>query len=92
MKDIAASFRILYPGMATDGIYLVEGLHAAYEDHYHGGLGRSETFIELCKVLIDELNAQYTRGALPETKFSKTTLSIYFYNSVLVSSGERADG
>ena len=70
--------------MATDGIYLVEDLHAAYEDHYHGGSGRSETFIELCKGLIDELNAQYTRGALPETEFSKTTLSIHFKNSIVV--------
>jgi hypothetical protein len=68
------------------------GFAPAYEDYYHGGLGRSETFIELCKGLIDEPNAQYTRGALPETEFSKTTLSIYFYNSVVVSSGERADG
>jgi len=34
--------------------------------------------------LIDELNATHTRGAVPETEFSKTTISMHIYDSVAV--------
>ena len=40
--------------------------------------------MELCKHLIDELNADHTRGALPPTPFSKTTLSMHFYDSMAI--------
>ncbi len=38
----------------------------------------------MCKDLIDELNADHSRGMLPPTGFSKTTLSMHFYDSVVV--------
>lgn len=84
MEDIAASFRCLYPRMAADGVYMVEDLHTAYWEEYGGGLRRSGSFIELCKDLVDELNAQHSRGVVAETEFSKTTLSMHFYDSVVV--------
>ena len=63
---------------------MVEDLHAAYWDEYGGGLRRKESFMERCKDLIDELNAEHTRGALGETDFSRSTLSMHFYDSVVV--------
>jgi hypothetical protein len=84
MNDIISSFSFLYPRIDRNGIYMVEDLHTSYWDEYQGGLGRDGTFIETCKALIDELNAEHTRGALPETAFSKTTLSMHFYDSVVV--------
>jgi hypothetical protein len=47
-------------------------------------LRKPSTFIELCKNLIDELNADHTRGALPATEFTNSTLSMHFYDSVIV--------
>jgi hypothetical protein len=38
--------------------------------------------MELCKGLLDELNADHTRGALPPTEFTRTTMSMHFYDSV----------
>ena len=84
MSHVVASFSTLYPQVAKSGIYMVEDLHTAYWDEYEGGLRKSSIFIELCKSLIDELNADHTRDALPPTDFTKSTLSMHFYDSVAV--------
>ena len=63
MSHIHASFSILYPQLPRNGVYLVEDLHTAYWPEYEGGLKRQESFIETCKGLIDELNADHSRGA-----------------------------
>ena len=73
MSHIAASFGYLYPRTAPDGVYVVEDSHTAYWDEYGGGLRRPGTFIELCKGLIDELNADWSRDALPPTDFTRAT-------------------
>jgi hypothetical protein len=84
MRDISVSFAFLYPRLAKSGVYVVEDLHAAYWPEYDGGLGKPDTFIETCKQLIDELNADHTRGALQPTGFTRTTLSMHFYDSMVV--------
>ena len=82
MSHVTASFRYLYPRMASDGVYMVEDLHTAYWDEYEGGLRRPGSFIELCKNLLDELNADWTRSELPPTDFTRTTQSMHFYDSL----------
>jgi methyltransferase family protein len=84
MEHIAASFEFLYPRMDKNGVYLIEDLHTAYWEEYGGGLRRPESFIERCKTFIDALNADHSRGTVPVSAFSKTTLSIHFYDSVVV--------
>jgi hypothetical protein len=42
------------------------------------------TFIERCKDLLDELNADHARGALAPTEFIRSTLSMHFYDSAVV--------
>jgi SAM-dependent methyltransferase len=84
MSHITASFQFLYPLMLKNGVYLVEDLHTAYWDEYEGGLRKPATFIELCKNLIDELNADHSRGALPATEFTQNTFAMHFYDSVVV--------
>jgi SAM-dependent methyltransferase len=84
MSQIAASFAFLYPTLSKNGVYLVEDLHTAYWEDYEGGLRREGSFIERAKTLIDELNADHTRGQLPPTDFTRTTLSMHFYDSIVV--------
>lgn len=84
MSHVIASFAFLYPRVAKNGVYMVEDLHTAYWEEYEGGLRKPTTFIELSKNLIDELNADHSRGALAPTEFTKTTLSMHFYDSVTV--------
>jgi len=84
MSDVMASFDALYPAVVRNGVYLVEDLHTAYWDEYGGGVQRKGTFIERCKDLIDELNADHSRGALASTEFTANTHSMHFYDSVVV--------
>jgi hypothetical protein len=84
MRDLAASFHGLYPALSRNGVYLVEDLHTAYWDEYEGGLHRQGSFLEYGKHLIDELNADHSRGAVAATDFTQSTLSMHFYDSVLV--------
>ena len=84
MSDVAASFAALYPLVSRNGVYLVEDLHTAYWNEYEGGLRRIGSFIELSKELIDALNADHSRGALAPSEFTRSTLSMHFYDSVVV--------
>jgi SAM-dependent methyltransferase len=84
MAHVTSSFRYLYPRLSRTGVYLVEDMHTAYWEEYGGGLRRPGSFIELAKTLIDELNADHARGALAPTEFTATTLSMHFYDSIVV--------
>ena len=84
MRDVRAPFSYLYPRMSSVGVYLVEDLHTAYWEEYGGGLGQASTFIEYAKDLIDELNADHAHGSLQPTYFTASTLSMHFYDSVIV--------
>ena len=84
MSHITSTFQFLYPRMPKNGIYMVEDLHTAYWEEYEGGLRKPTTFIEVCKSLIDELNADHTRGALAPNEFTKSTMALHFYDSVVV--------
>jgi hypothetical protein len=83
MAHVIATFRHLYPRISPTGVYLVEDMHTAYWNEYGGGLRRPGTFIETAKLLVDELNAVHTRGALAPTEFTAATFSMSFYDSVI---------
>jgi len=76
--------RILYPRTSPNGVYIVEDLHTAYWDEFGGGLKREGTFVELCKSLIDELNAYHTREQVRVSEFTKLTLSMHSYDCMAV--------
>ncbi len=84
MEHVVGTFGFLYPRTAVDGVYFVEDLHTAYWDEFGGGLRREGSFIELCKGLLDALNADWSRGALPPTPFTRSTQSMHFYDSIAV--------
>lgn len=84
MQHVLASFSFLYDRTSPTGVYMVEDLHTAYWPEYGGGLRREGSFIEIAKGLIDELNADHSRDALVPTEFTRTTLSMHFYDLVCV--------
>jgi hypothetical protein len=84
MAHVNASFAALYPLVSRNGVYLVEDLHTAYWNEYGGGLRHSDSIIEYSKGLIDALNADHSRGALDPSAFTRSTLSMHFYDSVVV--------
>lgn len=84
MSDVTASFAYLYPRTSPTGVYMVEDLHTAYWDEFGGGVKHEGTFVELCKSLIDELNAYHTREQVPVSDFTKSTLSMHFYDCMVI--------
>jgi cephalosporin hydroxylase len=91
MDHVVASFRALYPRVDRNGVYLVEDLHTAYWPAFGGGVGRPGSFMELCKSLLDELNADISRDEVAPTAFTRSTLSMHFYDSMAVfERGQRA--
>jgi hypothetical protein len=82
MSHVNATFRFLYHRTDSRGVYAVEDMHTSYFPNYGGGLRREGTFIEMCKELIDELNA--ATGNTKVTDFTHSTLSMHFYDSVVV--------
>ncbi len=63
---------------------MLEDLHTAYWDDYGGGLRHTGSFIEICKGLIDELNADWTGDKLQPSEFTRSTLSMHFSDSMVV--------
>jgi SAM-dependent methyltransferase len=84
MSDVTETFRYLYSRMSPSGVYMVEDMHTAYWSDWGGGLHASTSFIEIAKSLIDELNADTSNGAVEPTAFTAETLSIHFYESLVV--------
>ena len=84
MAHVNASFAAPYPLVSRTGVYLVEDLHTAYWNEYGGGLRHSDSFIEYSKGSIDALNADDSRGALEPSAFTRSMLSMHFYDSVVV--------
>lgn len=84
MQHMSASFRHLYPRMDRNGVYIVEDMHTCYWPEFGGGLRREGSFMELCKSLLDALNADLSRGAVTPDAFTASTLSMHFYDSMAV--------
>jgi hypothetical protein len=84
MAATVATFRLLYPQVDRNGVYMVEDMHTAYWPEFGGGLQRDGSFIELAKGLIDELNADLSQGAVAPSAFTRSTLSMHFYDSQVV--------
>jgi hypothetical protein len=84
MEHIRKTFDYLYPTLSKNGIYIIEDLHTAYWEEYGGGWEKEDSFINVSKKFIDELNAEHSRGAVEQTFMTRNTLGISFYDSVIV--------
>jgi len=83
MDHVLATFEYLYPTIVRNGVYMIEDLHTAYRAKFGGGLGVKASFMEVTKRLIDELHADWTQGAVAETPFTRMTMSIHVYDSIV---------
>jgi len=84
MDHITQTFELLYPTISKNGVYIVEDLHTAYWPEYGGGKDKPDTFINISKQFIDDLNADHSRGQIEPTFMTRFTFSISYYDSVVV--------
>jgi hypothetical protein len=83
MSHMHSSFAKLYPLLPHNGVYMIEDTHTCYDPDFGGGLRNPASFMETCKGLIDELHADYI-GSPQATPFGLSTLSMHFYDSIVV--------
>jgi hypothetical protein len=74
------------PSLVHTRVYLCEDTHTSYmaaggEDQ---GWRHPDSFIEYCKGLIDEMHAWWEGDQLTPTQFTRTCVSMHFYDSVVV--------
>src|SRR5262245_39798052 len=60
MAQQIATFEELYPHIQPNGLYLCEDVHTSFLQPFGGGIGRSDTYLEYAKKLIDRLYAWYS--------------------------------
>lgn len=84
MNHMITSFELMYNRINNHGVYMVEDTHTCYWNEYEGGLKHPNSFIEFTKDKIDSLNASHTKGAMPISKFTKSTDYIAYYDSMVV--------
>jgi hypothetical protein len=62
----------------------VEDLHTAYWKEYGGDITDKNTFVNISKSFVDDLNAHHSRGVLKPNFITDNTFGISFYDSVIV--------
>jgi hypothetical protein len=80
-----ASFETLFPLLDGNGVYICEDTMTAYQrGYYEGGLGRKNTFIEVSKQVVDDINSDFHRGtpSLPEA--NRLIDGVHFYQGMIV--------
>ncbi len=83
MQHMITSFELMYGRVQPNGVYIVEDTHTCYWNEYGGGLKREGSFMEFVKNKLDEINAVYTKNAIPVTEFTRSTDCIACYDSIV---------
>jgi hypothetical protein len=93
MTQQIATFEELYLHIQPNGVYLCEDMHTSLWPEFGGGSGRSDTFLEYGKALVDRLSAWYScePEKLVVDAFTRSTHSMHFYDSVLVIEKRRME-
>jgi len=85
MDQQLKTFKVLFPILNEEGIYVVEDVESSYQNMYGGGPKRNGTFIEYSKNLIDKINANHSDFVtLKPNWHSKNIEFIHYYNNVVV--------
>ncbi len=85
MNHQIKAFVNLWDHVNENGCYLVEDTHTSYWNDFGGGKGRSGTFINFSKNLVDSIHAWYSEQAyFINDKYTKTLSSIHYYDSIVV--------
>ena len=86
MDQQIASFEVLYPALAVEGVYLCEDLHTSYQKPYGGGFRGRGTFIEYSKYFIDYLHTHYSAELQGPAirEFAAQTFGVHYYDSMIV--------
>lgn len=86
--DVMNSFSILFQHLKDDGVYIIEDLHTAYMQNYHGGITSPLNFVSIASRFVHDVNLQWISE--PYTPVTQNLKSMSFYDSMLVLEKEPA--
>lgn len=80
--DVMNSFSILFQHVKDDGVYIIEDLHTAYMQDYHGGITSPLNFVSIASRFAHDVNLQWI--SQPYQPVVRNLKSMSFYDSMLV--------
>lgn len=83
MSQQIISLEELYPALNNGGVYMIEDIHTSYMSSHGGGFNNSNSCIEYCKKLVDQINKR-TSLDIPHNIFSNDLTSLHFYEDIIV--------
>jgi hypothetical protein len=91
MEQQLVTLNALFPILSDRGTYLCEDVHTSYFPAYGGGLRQPETFVEIVKMLIDDMHSWYYAPLkdLAESYMANNLYSLSIYESIVVMEKRR---
>jgi hypothetical protein len=95
-EDVVKTFKVLFPLLRQDGIYVVEDTQTAYWPSWGGGIGNLQTSMAFFKGLVDGLNhVEYPITNYEPSYFDQNVVELaFFHNLIFIRKGnndERAN-
>lgn len=84
MTHVRASFEILYPKLAENGVYMIEDLHTAYSPKYGGGYRSGDNFFRFVRELTDDMHHWYHKKSLRHPELGRQLSGIHIHDSIAV--------
>lgn len=84
MPHVRASFEILYPKLADNGVYMIEDLHTAYSPKYGGGYRSGDNFFRFVREMADDMHHWYHKKALRHPELGGHFSGIHIHDSIAV--------
>ena len=82
-RHIRASLDTLFPMLTTDGLYLIEDVHSAYNGRYDGRFSR-HNFMRLLARLTDDMHHWYHAGGQRIAATADHLTGLHIYDSLVV--------
>jgi frataxin-like iron-binding protein CyaY len=81
MMQQKTSLEHLWDAVKPGGIYFVEDLDTSYMERYGGGIGKTDTFMEDVKSMLDDMNKH--AGVPDKSRISKDVVKLDFVQEVV---------
>ena len=82
------TFKVMFPHISENGIYICEDLHTSYSKLHGGGYGKKKTFVEYSKNFVDCIQScleeDLIQNKLRISHFNKSVHSVSWYDGMVV--------
>lgn len=84
MAHVRASFEILFPRLAENGVYMIEDLHTAYFPKYGGGYRSGDNFFRFIRELTDDMHRWYHKKGMRHPDLGGQFSGLHIHDSIAV--------